>query len=375
MTAQTPTVSVWMTTYNHEKFISQAIEGVLMQETSFPFELVIGEDESTDGTRAICEDYAKRYPGIIRLHLRSRNDLEKKKYAAPFMHNFLATLAACRGQYIALCEGDDYWTDPKKLQKQVDFLEAHPEYVMCFHQARVINSRGERASESIYPLHLEKDHFTTDDFCRREWFYPTATIVYRRYDDFDYPEWAFNCASGDITLMLLLSLRGPSKFIPGIMSVYRIHAGGFSAAHVGYRKVIDMIYLLESFNHHTHKRFASSVYEGQTLQIRERIPVDWRDAYEGGYVKRLKKSILQELYSAKDGKTLNVRVAALIGYNHDHGIMAIREYFRQCCWSDTRQRIPGAIRMVLKYDPLYLFKKECIGTLIPAIFKSNKRGP
>mgnify|MGYP001248218371 CR=1 FL=1 len=118
---QQPLVSVHMITYNHEKYIAQAIEGVLMQKTNFLFELVIGEDCSTDSTRVICKEYADRYPNIIKLLPDAGKNLG-------MMENAIRTTMACTGKYIALCEGDDYWTDPYKLQKQVDFLEAHNDY-------------------------------------------------------------------------------------------------------------------------------------------------------------------------------------------------------------------------------------------------------
>ena len=114
-----PLVSVKMITYNHEPYIAQAIEGVLGQETSFPFELVIGEDCSTDGTREIVFDYQKKYPDIIRVITSDKNVGARK--------NGLRTEKACRGKYIAYCEGDDYWHHPQKLEKQVDYLERHPE--------------------------------------------------------------------------------------------------------------------------------------------------------------------------------------------------------------------------------------------------------
>ncbi len=115
-----PLVSVKMITYNHALYITQAIEGVLQQKTSFPFELVIGEDCSTDGTRKIVFEYQKKYPNIIRVITSDTNvGMHKNSYR---------TGKVCRGKYIAFCEGDDYWHDPHKLQKQVDYLESHPEY-------------------------------------------------------------------------------------------------------------------------------------------------------------------------------------------------------------------------------------------------------
>jgi glycosyltransferase involved in cell wall biosynthesis len=114
-----PLVSIKMITYNHAPFIAQAIEGVLQQKTNFPFELVIGEDCSTDGTREIVFDYKEKFPDIIRVITSEKNVGMKK--------NSLRVLNACRGKYFAFCEGDDYWQNPDKMQKQVDYLESHPE--------------------------------------------------------------------------------------------------------------------------------------------------------------------------------------------------------------------------------------------------------
>src|SRR6516164_8232942 len=118
------TVSVFMITYNHGKYISEAIESIVSQKTNFEFELVIGEDCGPDDTRAICEQYAAKYPDIINL-------LPSDKNYGP-MGNTIRVMYACTGKYVALCEGDDYWTDPYKLQKQVDFLEANPDFSICF---------------------------------------------------------------------------------------------------------------------------------------------------------------------------------------------------------------------------------------------------
>ena len=114
-----PLVSVNMITYNHKPYIAWAIEGVLQQKTSFPFELVIGEDCSTDGTREVVLEYQKKYPGIIRAVTSDRN--------VGAIINFYRTQKACRGKYVAFCDGDDYWHHPEKLQKQADYLEAHSE--------------------------------------------------------------------------------------------------------------------------------------------------------------------------------------------------------------------------------------------------------
>ncbi|MBM3299903.1 MAG: glycosyltransferase, partial [Deltaproteobacteria bacterium] len=115
---QEPLASVLMITYNHRPYIAQAIECALNQQTDFPFEIVIGEDCSTDGTREIVFEYQRKHPDVIRVLTSDRN-------LGP-MHNFLRTFDACTGKYVAICEGDDYWHHPEKLKMQVDFLESHP---------------------------------------------------------------------------------------------------------------------------------------------------------------------------------------------------------------------------------------------------------
>src|SRR5574344_2319007 len=125
----TPLLSIVTITYNHEPFIAKTIEGVLMQQVKFPIELIIAEDCSTDGTRAICQQYAEQYPDLIRLITSESN--------VGAIANERRAMLAARGKYIAFCEGDDYWTDPLKLQKQVDFLESHPDYSVRSEERRV----------------------------------------------------------------------------------------------------------------------------------------------------------------------------------------------------------------------------------------------
>lgn len=215
-------VSIHMITYNHEPFIAQAIEGVLLQKTSFRSELVIGEDCSTDATREICEEYAKKNPELIKL-LPSQKNLGMKR-------NGIRTLEACTGKYIAFCEGDDYWTDPCKLQKQVDFLEANPEYVICFHRVKV----------------LEKNRFVEDDITEQRYnnitkfpvnlndlltlgnFIHTASVVFRNIIK-EYP-WEFLLSPvGDHFLYIILAQNGYLKRLEDVMSVYRKGVGIWSS--------------------------------------------------------------------------------------------------------------------------------------------------
>src|SRR3954451_21269603 len=130
-----PLVSVCIITYNHKDYISQCLDSILMQQTNFPFEIIVGEDESSDGTREICKKFAENYPHKIRLFLRSRKDVIYYNGSATGRYNFVENLKAARGKYVAICEGDDHWIDPLKLQKQFDFMEKNKEFTHCFHAA------------------------------------------------------------------------------------------------------------------------------------------------------------------------------------------------------------------------------------------------
>ncbi len=213
-------VSVFMITYQHGKYIKQALDSILVQQTDFPFEICIGEDESQDGTRQICQEYAAKYPRI-RLFLRSRNDPSRKKYFAPAMFNQVETLKACQGKYIALLEGDDYWTDPLKLQKQVDFLEAHPECSMVFTRAlivkdgRILNDKCSIPCDMIsYRTLLEKD------------FIETCTVMYRNLFKGVLPKYFYDFPVGDWPLHLLHAQQGEIGYLDCVTGAYRIHDQG-----------------------------------------------------------------------------------------------------------------------------------------------------
>jgi len=203
-----------MITYNHEKFVAQAIEGVLMQQTSFPIELVIGEDYSTDNTRKICEEYKAKYPNQIRLLLHESN--------LGMMQNFITTLQACTSKYIALCEGDDYWTDPYKLQKQVDFLEANPDFSICFHSVKIWQD-GKYIEDYITREVTETT--TILDLAKGNYIH-TPSVVFRKNNDVTKQFISKPFPIGDYVLHMLNAKYGKIKKLPDCMSVYRLHANG-----------------------------------------------------------------------------------------------------------------------------------------------------
>lgn len=210
-------VSVAMVTYRHERFIAQAIESVLSQRTNFDFELVIGEDCSPDATRDIARSYAERYPDRIRLQLPEKN--------IGLTRNLSRTIGACRGQYVAWLEGDDYWISSEKLQRQADYLDQNQDCAWCFTRAQVVNAEGQRV-EVGPAVRTVKPKYTLEDYLRRL-FQPRACTVMFRHRLFErFPDWYFDLPTGDMPLHVMNAQYGDIGFIDEEMSAYRIHPGG-----------------------------------------------------------------------------------------------------------------------------------------------------
>jgi glycosyltransferase involved in cell wall biosynthesis len=254
MNKEIPLVSVSVVTYNHEKYIEQCLDSILNQKTDFVFEIILGEDDSTDGTRAICNRYAANHPDKIRLFLRSREDVIYINGNPTGRFNFIENLKSVRSEYIALCEGDDYWTDPLKLQKQVDFLEANDEYQICFHESAVEwneeNSTSNIKLNSQFPwnkMNVSKDVYKINDVLDSP-FMATASVVFRKYDFKEFPSWFYRAASGDISLYALIIGDKKIKFINETMCVYRRHAGGVTRFHKGNFIILNRIETLKNIS-------------------------------------------------------------------------------------------------------------------------------
>jgi glycosyltransferase involved in cell wall biosynthesis len=214
-------VSVCMITYNHERFIAQAIESVVTQETDFAYELVVGEDCSTDRTREICVTYQQKYPDRIRLLLHDKN---LGMWGKP---NFIKTFNACQGEYIAILEGDDYWTSRQKLQRQAHFLDTHPDYAGCFTLTEtLVEDISYEGFRSFPPPQLQKDTYTIADLLRGD-FVGAGSTMYRRGLLSPLPDWFASATLGDWALLIMSAQHGKLGYIREPMAVYRIHAGGF----------------------------------------------------------------------------------------------------------------------------------------------------
>lgn len=218
-------VSIASITYNHEHYIEQAIQSWLMQKTNFEIEIVIGEDCSPDKTKKIINDYKNKYPKLIKIITSDQN--------IGMIPNLKRTLEACHGKYIALCEGDDYWTDPYKLQKQVDFLEENPEYCMSVHNA-IVDFEDDESKTRFFNTATQKPTILTEDLIER-WSFATATMLFRASllpsMESDILSKIYN---GDLYLALMVSLGGPIKYFPSVMSVYR--RSNFATKNKSFRK-------------------------------------------------------------------------------------------------------------------------------------------
>jgi len=214
-----PLVSVVVSTYNHHKYIVDCLESILMQETAFSFEVILGEDESSDGTREICKRYAEKYPDRIKLFLRSRKNVIYINGSPTGRYNFLENLKACKGKYIALCEGDDYWTDPLKLQKQVGFMEGNPEYNICFHEVQIYNQQINTLEEDTITRNIS-DITDCVDLARGNYIH-TPSVIFR--NTFDIPDWFVQSPLGDWTIYMLAAKDRKIYKMQDIMAVYRQH--------------------------------------------------------------------------------------------------------------------------------------------------------
>ena len=223
-------VSVCIITYNHEAYIEACLEGAVSQVLNCDYEIVIGEDLSSDGTLAICKRYAEAYPHLIKLISGPVN--------VGMTNNGLRTFAACTGDYLAICEGDDYWTDPHKLQRQVDFLEAHPDYSMVAENGLIMDTRTgtEQPFNNMEERDLEIHHL----LAKRQ--FPTASVLLRRNMlDASLLNYKF---SADTFLWCFLARKGKIRYFPTISSVYRKGTHGIVLS----TDKLEWAFLMEKWN-------------------------------------------------------------------------------------------------------------------------------
>lgn len=225
-TRDTPLISVLMLTYNHAPYISQAIESVLQQQTEYPFELIICDDASSDGTRDIAARYAAQDSRVV---------LSFQPVNTRFGKNFVDGCQKIRGKYVAFCEGDDYWTSPCKLQKQVSFLEAHPDFSVCAHRVQMLEQNSQPDSSKVFiykdcsadELRIKNGEFFADEAIAN-YYFQTGSLVLRWRFTNGLPHWFRQRMMFDHFMLMLHAVEGKIKYFDEVMSVWRRHGSGFT---------------------------------------------------------------------------------------------------------------------------------------------------
>ena len=249
-----------MITYNHQRFIEQAVLSALQQETTFPVEILIAEDCSRDSTRTILEQLEGAYPDRLTLHCREKN--------MGMMANAMEVFRACRGEYIAFLEGDDYWTDPLKLQRQIEALESNPVFSGSFHPTVYVNKDGEPVGYTHPPTPRSSVCFK--DLCYVNWP-QTCSLVLRRTAVPDMPNWMAPLSMGDWPMCLLATLSGPLHMLEEPMAHYWIHSDSVWSSRHWLRRTSDMLdaYLVLARNLPNDRTL--SLLEGQGFQAKELV--------------------------------------------------------------------------------------------------------
>jgi len=210
-----PVVSVLVMAYNHARFVAQALDSVLRQRTVFPVEIIVSEDCSTDGTLEIVQEYARQHPHV-RLMLSPAN-LNTNRVMS-------RAIEAATGRYVALLDGDDYWTADDKLQAQIDVLESAPDMSVCFHDAIIVDDEGSVLKERYLPPAMARLTGLDDIVIGN--YVPSCSIVFRRDTIATLPQWFERASFGDWPLLILAAMRGSLGCIDRPLGAYRRHGGG-----------------------------------------------------------------------------------------------------------------------------------------------------
>ena len=233
----TPVVTICCLTYNHASYICDALESFIKQETTFPVEIVIYDDASTDGTTRLIRQYETIHPKIIKPIYQRENQFSKG-----IVHNLSLLFLEAKGKYIAFCEGDDYWTDPHKLQLQVEHMESNPETSLCVHASKVVKSSTGKVVRTIRPSDVSR-YFDTDEIIEGGGgLFATNSILFKRSSYLQRPSYFSKSNVGDYPLMIHLSTLGKVYYMDRFLSVYRtaIRGSWTSTTHTGnIQKMLD----------------------------------------------------------------------------------------------------------------------------------------
>lgn len=279
-----PKVSVHMPAFNHGPYIGKALDSVLMQKVNFPYEIVVGEDASTDETREVTLAYARQYPKIVRVLLHPRN--------LGIYENDQSIIQACRGRYVAWLESDDYWTSPDKLQMQVDLMDRLPDHSACFHRA------GHVGDSELPPTWRggpprPQSFYTVDDLLEEGHFVPSCTAVFRTELARDAAAWTRDTPFLETTYFVRFALKGKIGFLDQEMAMFRCRAGGIYGASSRTRGVRSAI--------RTHRLLG------------KHLGLDRRESYRRG-LRRLYLLLSQEF--RREGRPVKALISRLKAHWH-----------------------------------------------------------
>lgn len=250
MTVRTPRVSVLITTYDHEPFIAQALESALLQQGAFEVEFILGDDRSSDGTREAVAATIARFPGRVRTLLPERNRGGQGKR----IFDDLIRLSA--GRYLAVMDGDDFWTSSEKLRLQVEFLDANPDCSMCFHPAVIVDAAGRSTGTHLVPPG-RRGELTMEDLMTGNPI-PASAPMFRREVLDPLPEWYFGLRYGDWPLYALAAEYGRIGYLDAPLSAWRRHAGGMWSRETPERNLAHVIEFVESLDVATGSRHTAA---------------------------------------------------------------------------------------------------------------------
>ena len=259
---KTPKISVVVTAYNHEKYIAQCLDSILIQKGAFDLEVILGDDCSADKTRQIMQEYTERHPDIFILLPPNANMGVTK--------NIKRCLDACSGDYIAFCEGDDYWIDRYKLQKQMEFLESHPGYSLCFNAIMLYYENEKKYVPHTEQLMLNKDTLTIEDLIKTNVIGNFSCCMYRTDTVRKLPDELFDICTWDWMFNMACSRLGKIGFIRDWMSVYRIrpHGAWSGKSYTDQRQI--MVAAIDSYN-----QFFNYEYHEQFCRLKNKILIQY----------------------------------------------------------------------------------------------------
>lgn len=249
-------VSVLYMTFNVENYVSEAMESFLAQKTNFNYEIVIHDDASTDKTQEILLEYQKKYPEIITLILQSENQHSKCNWPDDISLNY------CKGEYIAMCDGDDFWCDNNKLQIQADFLDQHKDYSLCAHPTQLANEKGIYLEGKVMRPYTNDTDVSISDMLTR-WLFATCSLVFRSDVRGKEPlPFRGDCINNDFALTSYLAIKGKVRYIDKIMCVYRTQAK--NSTNIRFKSIdkltiqnVKFYHMIERFDQYTEHKYTN----------------------------------------------------------------------------------------------------------------------